>query len=83
MSSNTKFDGQFQNYPNFKVNVDQNLRNRGKKYILSAQRPHRPGHGASDRRREAYRKDSMQFNADSEIALSIVTGLLGREPLSY
>lgn len=82
MSSNTKFDGQFQNYPSFKVNVDQNLRNKGKQYILSAQRPHRPGHGASDRRREAYRKDSMQFNADSEIALSIVTGLLGREPLA-
>jgi hypothetical protein len=82
MSSNIKFDGQFQNYPHFKVNVDQNLRNKGKKYILSAQRPHRPSHGASDRRRESYRKDSMQFNADSEIALSIVTGLLGREPLA-
>ena len=82
-SASFKFDGQFHNYSTFKVNVDQNLRNKGKKYVLQAERPYRPHHGASDRRKEEYRKNLMLFNADSEIALSIVTSLLGRPSSEY
>jgi hypothetical protein len=81
---NFKFDGEFSQYQTLKHYQNENLRAQGKKFVLSSKthRPSRPSHNASERRHEAYSKAIKEYDRDCEIALSIITSLLGPDPLS-
>jgi hypothetical protein len=82
--TNFKFDGEFSQYQTLKHCQDENLRAQGKKFVLSSKthRPSRPGRHASERKWESFLKADKEYDRDCEIALSIITSLLGPDPLS-
>ena len=81
---NYKFNGNFAEYPNFMAIVSQKLGSKGKNYVLSTKthRPKQPRRSANERTHEQYGIKLREYKADCEIALSIITSLLGPAPLA-
>ena len=81
---NYKFNGNFSEYPNFMAIVSQKLGSKGKNYVLSKKthRPKEPRRSANERAHSQYETKLREYKADCEIALSIITSLLGPAPLA-
>ena len=68
----------------FVAMVDQKLGAKGKKFVINkhTRRPRKPHHGAQFREVENYDKKKKDYLVDCEVALSIITSLLGPAPLA-
>jgi len=79
-----QFHGSFADYPTFAAMVDQKLGAKGKKFVINrhTRRPQKPHRGAQFREVENYDKKMKEYLSDCEVALSIITSLLGPAPLA-
>ena len=84
MDYHYQFHGSFADYPMFVAMVDQKLGAKGKKFVINkhTRRPRKPHHGAQFREVENYDKKKKDYLVDCEVALSIITSLLGPAPLA-